>query len=119
MGSSSNQSTDSPQSLSQEGTNQQELRAIRIDKVSQLREHGVNPYPTSFDITHHIQAIHEAGDSMITEPVEEGQKVRIAGRVMTRRIMGKAAFFNLQDSTGVLQVYIRRDDLPEGFWSSK
>lgn len=114
MGSSSNQSTDSPQSLSQEGTNQQELRAIRIDKVSQLREHGVNPYPTSFDITHHTQAIHEAGDSMIAEPVEEGQKVRIAGRVMTRRIMGKAAFFNLQDSTGVLQVYIRRDDLPEG-----
>ncbi|HBD42328.1 MAG TPA: lysine--tRNA ligase, partial [Bacteroidetes bacterium] len=114
MDSSSNQPKESSQSPSQEGSSQQELRAIRIDKVSQLREHGVNPYPTSFDVTHHTQAIHEAGDSMIAEPVEEGQRVRIAGRVMTRRIMGKAAFFNLQDATGVLQVYIRRDDLPEG-----
>ncbi|MDR9447152.1 MAG: lysine--tRNA ligase [Balneolaceae bacterium] len=119
MGSTSNQllynkPADGSSSQPQEGTSQQELRAIRIDKVSQLREQGVNPYPTSFEVTHQTHAIHEAGDSMIAEPVEEGQKVRIAGRVMTRRIMGKAAFFNLQDSTGVLQVYIRRDDLPEG-----
>jgi len=90
-----------------------EQEEIRRKKLTQLNELGVNPYPYSFDVTHTSKSI--AGDESlvwdqeITEVAEH--KVSIAGRVMTRRIMGKAAFFNLQDSEGTIQVYIRRDDV--------
>ncbi len=90
-----------------------EQEEIRREKLIQLNELGVNPYPYSFDVTHTSKSIADdeslVWDQENTEVAEH--KVSIAGRVMTRRIMGKAAFFNLQDSEGTIQVYIRRDDV--------
>jgi lysyl-tRNA synthetase class 2 len=50
-------------------------------------------------------------------PAPEPLRVSMAGRIMSRRIMGKASFFHIQDATGTIQVYVRRDDLPEGFYN--
>src|SRR5699024_2561850 len=70
------------------------------------------PYPFGFDRTHTSKQIIDTpdlikNDEQDTEPVH----VAIAGRIMTRRIMGKSTFFNLQDAEGTIQVYIRRDDV--------
>src|SRR5690606_24274326 len=90
-----------------------EQQQIRLEKLDELRELGIDPFPHSYDVTHYSAEILN-DDSLITETNGEqdsAARVRIAGRVMTRRIMGKASFFNLQDSRGTIQVYIRRDDV--------
>lgn len=89
-----------------------EQEEIRRGKLTQLNELGINPYPYSFEVTHTSQQIRKDPSLIKNEETRtEADTVSIAGRVMTRRIMGKAAFFNLQDSTGTIQVYIRRDDV--------
>ncbi|TNE71218.1 lysine--tRNA ligase [bacterium] len=90
-----------------------EQEELRREKLQQLRDLGVNPYPYEFDVTHHSAEIKANPDNYITEDHSVSPKVAVAGRVMTRRIMGKAAFFNLQDAEGTIQVYIRRDDVGE------
>lgn len=89
-----------------------EQEEIRREKLTELNKLGVNPYPYSFDVTHSSKQI-LADESLIRdeESNPESEVVSVAGRVMTRRIMGKAAFFNLQDSEGTIQIYIRRDDV--------
>ena len=89
-----------------------EQEEIRREKLTELNKLGVNPYPYSFDVTHSSKQI-LAEESLIRdeESNPESEVVSVAGRVMTRRIMGKAAFFNLQDSEGTIQIYIRRDDV--------
>lgn len=84
---------------------QNDLEAQRRYKLAELREKGIQPFAYSFDVTHN-----SAG---IKADFKEGQTVSVAGRIMTRRVMGKAAFFNLQDSEGTIQVYVRRDDIGE------
>ncbi|MGF1671869.1 MAG: lysine--tRNA ligase [Balneolaceae bacterium] len=89
-----------------------EQQDIRLKKLEQLREFGINPYPYKFDVTHYSKEILEDKNLIIPpEKQEEAERVSVAGRIMTRRIMGKASFFNLQDSQGTIQVYIRRDDI--------
>jgi lysyl-tRNA synthetase, class II len=87
-----------------------ELLALRREKRDQLIQLGYNPYPASFDVDSTTKYVRE-NEQLIAEDVEKGIRLSIAGRVMTRRIMGKAAFFNLQDEFGTLQVYVRRDDI--------
>lgn len=89
-----------------------EQQALRLEKLKQLREMGVNPYPYEFDVTITSKGIH-ARPELVAQEGSEAERVSIAGRIMTRRIMGKASFFNLQDSDGTIQVYIRRDDVGE------
>jgi lysyl-tRNA synthetase, class II len=107
--------------MSQPGQNQNqqehelplsEQQALRLEKLKQLREMGVNPYPYEFDVTITSKTIHSRPE-LVAEEGAEAERVSVAGRVMTRRIMGKAAFFNLQDSEGTVQIYIRRDDVGE------
>jgi lysyl-tRNA synthetase, class II len=84
----------------------------RREKLQKLRDANINPYPYSFDVTHYAQPILDAfkdGDAT---------KVSIAGRVMTVRNMGKASFFHLQDSTGRIQAYIRKDDVGEAAYNA-
>lgn len=89
-----------------------EQQALRREKLQQLIEMGVNPYPYKFDVTHSSRDVKQNAESLIKEEGgPEPERVSLAGRVMTRRIMGKAAFFNLQDSSGTVQIYIRRDDV--------
>lgn len=89
-----------------------EQAQIRREKVETLRELGINPFAYKFDVTNHSADIKANVEKLLAgEDIENAERVSVAGRVMTRRIMGKASFFNLQDSKGIIQVYIRRDDV--------
>ncbi|MCH8569672.1 MAG: lysine--tRNA ligase [Balneolales bacterium] len=92
---------------------QHELEAQRREKLRLLLEMGVNPYPHAFDVTHRSSQLKARQKEWLSdaEVTENTFRASVAGRIMTRRIMGKAAFFNLQDSEGIIQVYIRRDDV--------
>lgn len=98
----------------QEQTRREHLRA--------LREQGVDPFPAeAWDVTHHAEAILSAYEDEKHNPDVEGSepiRVRVAGRMRTKRVMGKASFFHLEDSSGQIQVYVRRDDLPDGFYNT-
>ncbi|MCH5330135.1 MAG: lysine--tRNA ligase, partial [Alistipes sp.] len=89
-----------------------EQEVLRRRSLAELRQLGIEPYPAArFDVTATAAEIAAGYDP------EKGNfaEVRIAGRMMSRRIMGSASFFELQDHTGRIQVYIRRDDVcPEG-----
>ena len=89
-----------------------EQEVLRRQSLAELRRLGIDPYPAArFDVTATAREIAENYDP------EKGNyaEVRVAGRMMSRRIMGSASFFELQDHTGRIQIYIRRDDIcPEG-----
>ena len=89
-----------------------EQEQLRRNSLQALRDLGINPYPAEkFDVSANAAEIAAEFDS---KP-EKFESVTIAGRIMSRRIMGSASFFELQDHTGRIQVYIRRDDIcPEG-----
>ncbi len=98
--------------MSDRTTSLSEQEELRLEKLHEIRNLGVNPYPYSFKVTHNSKQILETPELLKDEESEEEpERVSLAGRIMTRRIMGKAAFFNLQDSEGSIQVYIRRDDV--------
>lgn len=85
-----------------------EILRVRREKLAALQAEGNDPFKqTKFEYTHLTSEIKENFDEL------ENKDVRVAGRIMSRRIMGKASFFNLQDSAGNVQVYIRRDDVGE------
>lgn len=99
--------------MSEQELSLSEQEQLRREKLGQLIEAGVNPYPPQFEVTHHSDQIQADASLERSDSNPETEIVSIAGRLMTRRVMGKAAFFNLQDSTGTIQVYIRRDDVGE------
>ncbi|RAZ35657.1 lysine--tRNA ligase, partial [Klebsiella oxytoca] len=73
----------------------------RREKLAALQEAGKDPFQvTKYDVTHHSQEIKDQFDAL------EGSKVSIAGRVMSKRIMGKASFCNVQDLEGDIQCYV-------------
>lgn len=84
-----------------------ELELIRREKLNHLRELGINPYPAALYPVDHTS-------KQIKLLFEEGKKVVIAGRLMSRRIQGKASFAELQDAEGRIQVYFNRDEICEG-----
>jgi lysyl-tRNA synthetase class 2 len=81
-----------------------ELRRVRMEKLARLRELGENPYPYSFDRTHTAREILDGFADL-----EEKGSVRVAGRIMSLREMGKAAFAHVQDASGRIQVYVKQD----------
>ncbi|GAB6179169.1 lysine--tRNA ligase [Desulfotomaculum defluvii] len=82
-----------------------ELMKVRRDKLQELIAQGVQPFGQKFEQTHYTADITDQFDVM------EGQTVVIAGRIMAKRVMGKASFANVQDTKGNIQVYARLDDL--------
>ena len=85
-----------------------ELLRIRREKLTNLQDAGRDPFAiTRYDVTHHSAEILAAGDELV------GKEVSVAGRMMVKRIMGKASFCKIQDKQGVIQCYIARDDLGE------
>ena len=85
-----------------------ELRKIRFDKLKELQESGNDPFViTKYDVTHHSTDIKENFDSL------EGKTVTVAGRLMSKRVMGKASFCNIQDLKGNIQSYVARDCIGE------
>jgi len=84
-----------------------ELEIVRREKLAQLRDMGINPYPADlFPVT--------TTSTSIKQEFEAGKKVVIAGRLMSRRIQGKASFAELQDAEGRIQVYFNRDEICTG-----
>ncbi len=84
-----------------------EQELIRREKLEKLRALGINPYPAALYPV-------DATSASIKSNYEEGKKVIVAGRLMSRRIQGKASFAELQDSTGRIQVYFNRDEICTG-----
>ncbi len=99
--------------VAQEQKNVQEpdlnqLRKVRREKFSELQSSGRDPFViTKYDQTHHSQEIKDQFDEL------EGKKVSIAGRMMSKRVMGKASFCNVQDLKGNIQSYVARDSVGE------
>jgi lysyl-tRNA synthetase class 2 len=88
--------------------NDQQLR--REEELAHLEQMGIDPYPYSFDKTHSSVEITENFDE---EKPEQFEKVAIAGRIMSIRRMGKASFLNIMDQEGRIQVYVKKDDIPD------
>lgn len=85
-----------------------ELLRLRREKLEQLQQNGQDPFQiTKFDVTAHSEEILLQFEQM------EGQEVSVAGRLMSKRVMGKASFCHIQDEKGQIQIYVRRDDVGE------
>ena len=99
-----------------------EQEQIRRDHLAALREAGVEPFPAeTWPTTHAAADLVAAYDDDAHDPEREGTapiRATVAGRMMTKRVMGKAAFFHLADESGQVQIYVKRDNLPEGVYNS-
>ena len=84
------------------------LLQVRRDKLKELQESGNDPFQiTKYDVTHHSTDVTEHFDTL------EGQSVSVAGRIMSKRVMGKASFCHIQDLNGTIQCYVARDSIGE------
>ena len=85
-----------------------QLLKIRRDKLAELQADGKDPFQiTKFDVTHHSQEVKDQFENL------EGKSVVLAGRMMSKRVMGKASFCNIQDLQGNIQSYVARDSIGE------
>lgn len=85
-----------------------QLLKIRREKLAELQNEGKDPFQiTKYDVTHHSSDVKEQFDAL------EGHTVRVAGRMMSKRVMGKASFCNVQDLKGNIQAYVARDSVGE------
>ncbi|HEX2206328.1 MAG TPA: lysine--tRNA ligase [Longimicrobium sp.] len=92
--------------------------ADRVAKLARLRERGVEPYAYSYDPTHHAAAalaLWEEHAAVHGAEEELAERVRVAGRVVSKRVMGKSTFAHLADRTGKIQLYCRVNDLGESY----
>ena len=84
------------------------LLKVRREKLAELQENGKDPFQiVKYDVTHHSQEIKDAFDEL------DGKSVSVAGRIMSKRVMGKASFCNIQDLKGNIQSYVARDNIGE------
>ncbi len=89
-----------------------ELIQIRRDKLSEFRELGVNPYINRFKVTHTLGPVTQENRDLDKEALEtRNQQVVVAGRMISKRKHGKTSFANIQDGTGSVQVFIRKNDI--------
>ena len=87
-----------------------QLLKVRREKLANLQAEGKDPFViTKYDVTHHSMEIKDNYDTL------EGKEVSVAGRMMFKRVMGKASFCNVQDLPGNIQVYVARDSIGEEF----
>lgn len=100
---------------------EEDLRAVRLQKVQQLKQAGITPYAYRWESTHHAADL-QAKFADLPSGEEVQIEVAIAGRIMARRVFGKLAFFTLQDETGSIQLYLEKSriqtsmaDRPEAF----
>ncbi len=85
-----------------------QLLKVRREKLAALQAEGKDPFQiTKYDVTHHSEAIKQSFDEL------EGKEVAIAGRMMSKRVMGKASFCHIQDLQGMIQSYVARDSIGE------
>jgi len=84
-----------------------ELEQVRREKLNELKQLGINPFGSKFEVTHKAQEIVENFEAL------DGQTVKIAGRIMAKRIQGKASFGHIQDVSGQIQIYAQVNNLGE------
>nr|WP_272917361.1 lysine--tRNA ligase [Halobacillus litoralis] len=91
-----------------------EYMQVRRDKMNAHREQGLDPFGDRFDRTHYADQLKEQYDAYTKEELEEKQfPATVAGRIMTKRGKGKAGFTHIQDVTGQIQLYVRKDEIGE------
>lgn len=91
----------------------------RREKLAKLREQG-NPFPNTFRRDAYAEKLHAQYDEVEGEALKEQDiQVKVAGRIMLKRVMGKASFFTIQDVSGQIQLYVARDNLAEGVYADK
>ncbi|MFH1276508.1 MAG: lysine--tRNA ligase [Candidatus Woesearchaeota archaeon] len=87
-----------------------EIDQNKLQKLNDIKEKGINPYPYSFNRTHHAKEINKTYSKLgAGEQTED--RVSVAGRIMLKRIMGKAAFYHIQDQSGRVQIYLQQNAL--------
>ena len=91
-----------------------ELRETRLEKANALREQGLEPYALHFEPTDRMAQLQKL-HADLPNGEERDLSVAVAGRVMTRRVMGKLAFFTLSDETGTIQLFLEKSSLGEAF----
>ena len=115
--------------MAQQNNNEQQvdvkqLLKVRRDKLAELQANGKDPFEiTKYDVTHHSQEIKDNFAALEAGHDEEGNLIKddsklvtIAGRIMLKRVMGKASFCNVQDRDGNIQVYVARNELGDEPW---
>ncbi|WP_321527996.1 lysine--tRNA ligase [Sedimenticola selenatireducens] len=103
--------------MSEQIQDENKLIAQRREKLAQIRERGI-AFPNDFRRNVVAGELHaEYGEKSAEQLEELAVRVRVAGRMMSRRVMGKASFSHLQDMSGKIQLFIQRDSLPEGFYN--
>ncbi len=110
---STDRAQSSPQSDDQSKSSLEEIRAARLEKAAQLKQSGQNPYAYRWDVTHHAADL-QSKYADLANGEEVPVVVAIAGRILARRVFGKLAFFNLQDETGTIQLYLDKTRIQEG-----
>jgi len=88
-----------------------ELEQVRREKLNEFKELGIDPFGSKFEVTHKAQEIIENFEAL------DGQPVKIAGRIMTKRVQGKASFGHILDVSGQIQIYVQIDNLGEEAYS--
>lgn len=104
----SDQSQQQPHSAS----SLEEIRAARLEKVEQIKALGLNPYAYQWKVTRHAAELQEKY-AALKNGEEVDLEVSLAGRIVARRVFGKLAFFNLQDETGTIQLYLEKQRIAE------
>ena len=95
--------------------NEQEFIRVRVEKTASLRQKGIDPYPTNYKRTHTSQQAEKAFEAAEKENDEFNETIKVAGRIMGRRGMGKASFIDLSDADGRIQVMMRSNVLNEDY----
>ena len=94
-------------------TKESPLKAEKLRKLKALQDAGINPYPHNFKRTHHLTQLKDRDSEFQAGDVKEDIVTTVAGRLMTKRPMGKAAFFNIADGSGNIQAYVKISELDE------
>lgn len=102
----------------QPAQDENKLIAVRREKLAEIKEQG-NAYPNDFRREHYSEALHAEYDQFDKETLAEKDiSVTLAGRLMAKRVMGKASFAHIQDMEGRMQLFVQRDTLPEGHYQT-
>lgn len=108
----------SDQKNKQSAQDENKLIAVRREKLAEIKKLG-NAYPNDFRREHYAESLHAEYNQFNKEALDEQQvHVSLAGRLMAKRVMGKASFAHVQDMSGRMQLFVQRDTLPEGHYQT-
>ena len=98
--------TNDPTTTATDSITMEEIKLVRLTKIQTMKDAGINPFAYIYDQTHKAMELQKAYMDLSNGTEDSSAIVSIAGRIMTRRVFGKLAFFTLQDDSGVIQLYL-------------